>query len=182
MAEKKDEEGKEIERKAKRPSRSYKREMEELKKALEEERRLSARYLERLRYLQADFENHLKRIENEARDRIRRSNEQLILRLLPVIDDLEKAVEHGMNSNSKDDLLEGVEMILRNMLAILRGEGLEEIKATGSVFDPSRHEAISQVSNPGLEDGVIVRELRKGYMLKGRLLRPSLVEVVKNER
>jgi molecular chaperone GrpE len=181
MAGEKDEGGERIERKARGPSRSYRREMEELRKALEEERRLSAHYLERLKYLQADFENHLKRIENEARERIKRGNEHLILRLLPVIDDLEKALEHGRSSDSKDNLLEGVEMILRNMLTILRDEGLEEIKAMGDFFDPSRHEAISQVPNPGLRDGVIVREFRKGYMLNGHLLRPSLVEVVKNE-
>lgn len=175
------EEKERAERGAKRSPRSYKREIEELRKALEEERRLSARYLERLKYLQADFENHLKRIENEARDRIKRGNEQLIIRLLPVIDDLEKALEHGRSPGSRDDLVEGVSMILRNMLAVLREEGLEEIKAVGGAFDPSKHEAVSQVSDPSLKDGIVVRELRKGYMLNGRLLRPSLVEVVRNE-
>ncbi|MGC8848963.1 MAG: nucleotide exchange factor GrpE [Candidatus Bathyarchaeia archaeon] len=169
------------ERRAKGSSRSYRKEIEELRKALEEERRLSARYLERLKYLQADFENHLKRIESEARDRIKRGNEHLIIRLLPVIDDLEKALEHGRSPSSRDDIVEGVNMILRNMLAILREEGLEEIKAVGDIFDPSKHEAVSQVSDPSLKDGLVVRELRKGYMLNGRLLRPSLVEVVRNE-
>lgn len=168
-------------RKHKGPSRSYKKEIEALKRALEEERRNSTLYLERLKYLQAEFENHLKRIERETEEKIKRSNERMIIRLLPIIDDLEKALEQGRSLNSSSPLLEGVEMVLKNMLTMLREEGLEEIKAVGDIFDPSRHEAVSQVSNPNLKDGVIVRELRKGYMLNGRLLRPSLVEVVKNE-
>jgi len=148
-----------------------------LEDALKEEREKSSACLSRLMYLQADFENYRKRMEKEMREAIQLSNERLITNLLAVIDELEMAIQSGEETENKGALLEGVEMVLKKMYATLGQEGLTKIEAAGRPFDPVRHEAIFKVSTMDYAEGTVIEEVRKGFMLKDKVIRPSVVKV-----
>lgn len=167
-----------IDKLAQKKSKKDRKELVNLRIKLEEECTRSADYIKRLKYLQADFENHLKRVKKDSEESIKRANEQLILKIIPIINDLEKAVEIERNVHHNKNLLEGVEMVLKKIVKVCKEEGLEEIKAIGEIFHPSKHEAISQTFLSNKPEGLIVKEFRKGYIFKDRVLRPSLVEVV----
>jgi len=148
-----------------------------LEEALKEEREKSNAYLNRLMYLQADFENYRKRLEKETREAVQLSNERLITNLLAVIDELEMAIQSGKETENKDALLEGVEMVLKKIYTTLRQEGLTKIEAAGRPFDPSRHEAIFKVPTKDYAEGTVIEEVRKGFMLKDKVIRPSMVKI-----
>jgi molecular chaperone GrpE len=148
-----------------------------VEKALEEEQKKSADYLTRLRYLQADFENHRKRVEREIRELEDFSVSALMKRLLPMLDDLELATSSAEKDKATSGFAEGVGMISKNLASVLRSEGLEGIDAVGKPFDPERHEAIERVKGSGKGPDIVVAEIRKGYIFKDRVLRPSLVKV-----
>ena len=149
-----------------------------LKEALEREKERADGYLNRLKYLQADFENYQKRVEREREELVKRRNEELILKLLGVVDDLERAVEASKTSD-KEGLVSGVEMVLKQLQAALAEEGLSQIDAVGKPLDPELHEAIATVETDQCPENIIVRVLRKGYKLNGKVIRPSMVEVAK---
>lgn len=151
-------------------------EVSTLRRELEKERRRSDDYLNRLKYLQADFENYKKRARKEIDETAQSGKERLILELLTVLDELESAVEAGRKEGTSKAFLEGVEMTLNKLYNILKKEGLSTIEAVGKPFDPNRHEAVLRVQVEG-NDGVILEEVRKGFMLKGLVIRPSLVTV-----
>jgi len=150
-----------------------------LKEALEQEKAKADEYLNRLKYLQADFENYQKRVEKEREELLKRGNEELIMKLLSVVDDLERAVEAGKSSSDKEVLVSGVEMVLKQFQAALAEEGLSQIEAVGKPLDPELHEAVSTVETDQCPENIIVRVLRKGYSLNGKVIRPSVVEVAK---
>jgi len=150
-----------------------------LKKELEKEREKAEDYLNRLRYLQADFENYRKRVEKQIYETTQYGNRRLILELLPILDELECAVEVGKKSSDKV-FLEGVEMTLKKLHSVLEKEGVSEIKAIGESFDPNKHEAVLWVQMEG-KDGIVLEEIRKGYVLKDMVIRPSLVKVAVNK-
>lgn len=128
---------------------------------------------------QAEIENIKKRNKKEKEDWIKYANETLIRELLPVVDNLEKAISHSNNENVMDALREGVELTLKGMKETLAKSGLEEVKAKGEPFDPNFHEAVSQGEDDSLEPGIILHELQKGYTLNRRLIRPAMVVVNK---
>ena len=144
---------------------------------IEEEKRRSEDYLMRLKYLQADFENYRKRVDREMRDVEDFSKSSLIKKLLPVLDDLDLAINSAESDQKSKGLLEGVLMVRKNLASALHSEGVQEIEAVGKPFDPDLHEAVERVD--GAKEGVdtVVGETRKGYILKNRVLRPSLVRV-----
>jgi molecular chaperone GrpE len=144
---------------------------------IEEEKKRSEDYLTRLKYLQADFENYRKRVDREMRNVEDFSTSGLVKRLLPVLDDLDLAINSAGEGHDAKGLLEGVLMVHKNLASILQSEGLREIEAVGKPFDPSLHEAVERVD--GANDGVdvVVGEIRKGYIFKNRVLRPSMVKV-----
>jgi len=150
-----------------------------LKEGLEQEKARADEYLNRLKYLQADFENYQKRVEREKEELVKRGNEDLILKLLSVVDDLERAVEAGKSSSNKEVLVSGVEMVLKEFQVALAEGGLSQIEAVGKPLDPKLHEAVATVETDQYPENIIVRVLRKGYSLNGRVIRPSMVEVVK---
>ena len=152
-------------------------EVETLKTALKAEQEKANDYLNRLKYLQADFENFQKRMQKEMDEIIHYGNQSLICELLTIIDELEYAIEAGKSSNDKKAITEGVEMILKKMYETLRREGLSRIDAVGKPFDPSKHDAVAKVPTKDYKEGTIVEEVRKGFMLKGKVIRPSLVKV-----
>ena len=152
-------------------------EVKKLEEALKKEHERSNEYLNRLKYLQADFENYRKRLDKEIREMTQWGNEKLILSLLSVIDELELALSSGRESENKEALLEGVEMTLRKMYATLGREGLAKIDAVGKAFDPSLHEVAMKVPTKEHDEGVVIEEVRKGFMLSGKVIRPSMVKI-----
>jgi len=148
----------------------------QLEEALEHEREKSGDLLRRLQYLQADFENYRKRVEKEMGDAKRFSNERLLSDLLTVKDELDLAFAKALETKQSPVLLEGVGMVQKRLQNILSKEGVERVPGTGSMFNPDYHEAALKVSSDE-EEGTVVEEVRPGYMLKGRVLRPSIVKV-----
>ncbi len=141
----------------------------------EAEQKKSEELLSRLRYLQADFENYRKRATRETEVVLKMANEALLVRLIPVLDDLEAALAHLDGEASR-----GVQMVYDNLRKALGAAGLEEIPAAGTAFDPYVHDCIQQVPDPELRDGTVKEVVRKGYRLPDRILRPAQVVVVKN--
>jgi molecular chaperone GrpE len=147
-----------------------------LQEALEREKEKSEDLLRRLQYLQADFENYRKRVEKEMGDAKRFSNERLLSDLLTVKDELDLAFTKARETKQSPVLLEGVGMIQKRLQNILTKEGVERVPGAGSAFNPDYHEAALRVVSEE-EEGTVVEEVRAGYMLKGRVLRPGIVKV-----
>jgi molecular chaperone GrpE len=148
----------------------------DLKKELEEKNKQIEEYQTRIKYLQADFENYEKRVAREKEELSRTAREPLILKLLDIYENLERAVNNGHRCRKKD-LLEGVKLTYKQLKELLREEGVTEIKAVGEKFDPFLHEAVMKESRDDCEDGVILEEYQRGYMLKDRVIRYSKVKV-----
>ena len=145
---------------------------------LECERKRSEDYLTRLRYLQADIENFKKRFDREAEQIKNYCTERLVIQLLEIVDELELAVKNGEISTSTETLLEGVEMTLKKLRKVLEQEGVSPIdNPEGKVFDPTRHNAIAVVERDDVKDSTVIEEIRKGYMMRGKVIRPSIVKV-----
>jgi molecular chaperone GrpE len=126
---------------------------------------------------QAEMENMKKRLRREKEDWVKYSNETLIKEILPIMDNLERAVSHSNNETALPSLMEGIELTLRSLKSVLSKSGLEEVKAEGEPFDPALHEAVSQVDDENVEQGKVVKEIQKGYLLNNRMIRPSMVTV-----
>ncbi|NIP30857.1 MAG: nucleotide exchange factor GrpE, partial [Candidatus Dadabacteria bacterium] len=134
------------------------------------------------RYLRiaADFDNYKKRMSKEKTDLVTYGNEELIKALLNVIDNLERALEHSDTEGSADSIIKGVDLVYRQFLSCLEKFGLSKIEAAkGTKFDPNYHQAVEHVETDDITPGLIVNEMIKGYLLKERLLRPSMVAVSK---
>ena len=151
--------------------------MQDLEERLVQEPDKAQEYLRRLKYLQADFENYRKRTEREAAELAVRCNEKLVAELLCVVDDLERALDSGKETDDASALLKGVEMIHRNLTRMLEREGLECIDAVGKVFDPKFHEVVVKIPRNDCEEGLVLEEVRRGFVFKGRVLRPCMVNV-----
>ena len=133
-------------------------------------------------YLQADFDNYRKRVESEVAQLKQFSNEKLVSNLLSVVDELELAIRSAKESKDNELLASGVEMVLKKLQSILGKEGLSRIQAIGSPFDPNVHEAVSKVPIEGKDEGIIIDEVRSGYMLKGKVIRPSMVTIASSTK
>ncbi len=130
-------------------------------------------YINRLQRLQADFANYKKRVAKEKSNLNIKVKIELIAELLPVIDNFERALATAETSDFK----QGVDMIYRQIMDMLKNEGVEVIPTTGEPFDHNLHEAIMQVEDSEYESGIIVEELQKGYILDGKAIRPAMVKV-----
>lgn len=136
---------------------------------------------ERIIRLMADFDNYRKRVQREKEDWHRYSSMTFIEKLLPVLDNLERALEN-LNQQSEEvkSIFSGVVMIYRQLTDVLQQEGLTIVEGMGSSFDPQIHEAVMlEPAGEGQEDNEVVQVLRKGYRFKDKLLRPSMVKVAK---
>ena len=149
--------------------------LEELANALEEEKKRSEDYLNRLKYMQADFENLKKRLDRQLEETRKYCNERLGLELLGIVDELEVAVQEGKRTESVAIFLQGVEMIMKKLKKVLEKEEVSPIECIGQAFDPSKHEVIAKVEDD--EEGKIIEEIRKGYIMKGKVIRPSAVKI-----
>ena len=127
--------------------------------------------------LRADYDNMLRRnkLDRESAEKFRAQS--LLTNLLPVLDNLERALQVEVTSEDANSLYKGVEMVYRQFLDAAGREGLEAIAAEGEVFDPNVHQAVMQEQDAEKESGIVLRELQKGYKLKDRVLRPAMVSV-----
>ena len=128
---------------------------------------------------QAEFENYKKRITKEKSDLLKYATEELVKEVLRTVDNLEMAIGHAREANQSDSITEGVEIILKHLLQSLERFGVSSFTAVGEKFDPNRHEAVIQVESAEHEPNTVISESQKGYFLRDRLLRPSLVTVTR---
>jgi molecular chaperone GrpE len=153
--------------------------VESLKQALAEEKKKSEEYLANWQRAQADFINYKRRTEQERQDFNRFANANLILSLLPALDDLERALRSMPPAKSaKYSWAEGIRLVERKFKTILEGQGVTPIKALGEPFDPNFHEALRQDKG---QEGIVIEEFQKGYILGDRVLRPAKVVVGNGE-
>jgi molecular chaperone GrpE len=141
---------------------------------------LAAELQERLLRMAADFDNFKKRAARERDETRRSATESIIARLLPVLDNFEMAMAAASQpAASLDTLRDGVQMIQSQLRSAFSDTGLEEVPAVGKLFDPSIHEAVSQRETADVPEGQVVQQLRKGYRIRERLLRPASVVVAR---
>ena len=152
-----------------------------LKKLLDEERAKSAEYLDNWRRAAADFSNYRKRSEKDSSEFTKLSNAVLIARMLPVLDDFDRAFQTIPDKLRGLTWIDGIALIQRKMHALMENEGLKAIEAVDKPFDPNYHEAVIHEESDQVEEGTVIGELQKGFMLGERVLRPTLVKVAKKK-
>jgi molecular chaperone GrpE len=148
--------------------------VESLKAALAEEKAKAQEHLASWQRTQADFINYKRRVEQERSDAAKFANAMVILNLLPVLDDMERALENVSTNLAGLTWVEGIRLIYRKLQSALQGHGLTEIEAVGQPFDPNLHEAVLYGEG---EEGMVIEQLQKGYKLHERVLRPTMVKV-----
>lgn len=151
--------------------------LEKLEQALDEEKKRSEEYLTQLKYLQADFENLKKRSDKQIEEAKKYCNERLIIELLDIADELELAIQSGRSSDSTEVMIQGVEMTLKKLEKLLRNEGVFPIVCVGKPFDPSKHNAVAKIEREDVEDCTVIEEVRKGYVMREKVIRPSIVKI-----
>ena len=127
--------------------------------------------------LAAEFENYKRLAQRDQRDQIRFGNEQLLKELLPVVDNLERAIKAAKESKTAQGLVQGVELTLKQLQAVLGKFGVQSIPTMGHPFDPSGHQAVASVPSTQVPDQHVVEEFQRGYRLHDRILRPAMVTV-----
>jgi molecular chaperone GrpE len=149
---------------------------EKLQNELEEKTREANDHFDKWLRLRAEFENYKKRMQKEKADALKFGNENLLKAILPILDNLGRAIDHGKEVSEVGPLMEGVEMIRKELLNTLDRFGVKPIAAAGEIFNPEKHEAIAQEETEG-EPNRIVAEAQTGYSYHDRLLRPAKVVV-----
>jgi len=155
------------------------KEIEELKRKLEEKEKEIKEHYDRLLRVAADFDNYKKRAAKEKEEWTKFANEDLIKGILPFIDNLERAVNHSEKTEDFRSLVEGIKLTLQQLLNTLNKFGVSPIESLGKPFDPAVHQAMLLVETDQHEPNQVVEEFQKGYLLNDRLLRPATVSVSK---
>jgi molecular chaperone GrpE len=148
-----------------------------VEKALAEERAKYEEMKDRFLRSQADFDNYRKRMQKEREEMAKYASRSLLEKLLPAIDNLERAIDSSKQSESFEMLAQGVEMVYRQIMDALREEGAVPLETVGKPFDPHFHQAVMQEESDQYESGIVIEEFQKGYMLKDKLIRPAMVKV-----
>ncbi len=152
--------------------------IESLKQALAEEKEKAEKYMTNWQHAEADFSNYKKRVEQEKNELGNFANSTLILNLLPVLDDLERAFDSLPHKVARLTWVDGVKLIYNKLQSTLEAQGLTKIEAIGKPFDPSFHDAVAQMEG---QEGMVIDEVQRGYKLKDKVLRPSRVVVGKGK-
>lgn len=150
------------------------KELETIKKQLEQEK-------DRCLRLNAEFENQRKRLQKEKEEFVKYANEKLIIELIDIMESLERGLENSKGSSNKEKLIQGMELIYKQFKNVLEKNGLVPIKALGEKFDPYKHEAMMQTPSDDIEEGTVLEEFSRGYMLNNKVIRYSKVRVSKNK-
>jgi molecular chaperone GrpE len=161
------------------PLEQVQNELKRLGKQKEESDKKAAEYLDRLQRLQADMEN-LQKITKRQLDAVtKQASERLLVELLPIVDALQQAgnIAHSGNSMPPEEIAVGLRMLREQLAEVLQSEGMEEIPAVGQPLDPERHEVVSYLETDDAPENTVMEEIRKGYILNGKVIRPSLVVV-----
>lgn len=131
--------------------------------------------------LAAEFENYKRLAQKDQRDYARFANESLLKELLPIVDNLERAIKAAKDAPKEGaksgSLIEGVELTLKQFIDVLAKSGVRQIVSVGEPFDPARHQAVARVESPGAQENTVVEEFQKGYLLHDRMLRAAMVTV-----
>jgi molecular chaperone GrpE len=151
-----------------------------LQAELEKAQAQAAEYLDGWQRSRAEFANYKKRVEAEREELRRTSNEALLLKLLPVVDDFERAFQKIPQEWAASPWVSGIAMILRKLYAVLESQGVVPIQAAGQPFDPQQHEAVLLEESAKHPEGTVIAELQRGYRLGERVLRPAQVKVATN--
>jgi molecular chaperone GrpE len=151
---------------------------EELKTKLQEKEKEATDNYDRYLRIAAEFDNYKKRMAKSKAETIKYANEELIKDILPFMDSLDRAMEH-IGSEEIEKFKEGIKLIQEQLLCCLKKHGVEKIESTGVEFDPNYHEAMMQMHSDEHEENQVINEIATGYLLHGRLLRPSKVCVCK---
>jgi molecular chaperone GrpE len=155
-------------------------ELQSVKSELRKAKESSESSLNKMKYLMADFDNYRKQMERQVASKAESIRAELLLKFLNIRDDYVRALSVARQSKSEQIVvIEGLEGILKNIDSLLASEGVREIEAIGTPFDPNVHDAIAYSARDELAENTVTSEIRKGYMLNGRVLRPSLVEISK---
>jgi molecular chaperone GrpE len=153
--------------------------VEELETQLKEAEDKAEKHLSQLKYAKADLENIQKQSQKRMQDVMDRANGGLLQQLLPLLDEVEIL---ATNDAEKENLVQGMGMVLKKLQKVMDSEGVRVIEAEGHQFDPFRHDAVMEVETNEEPDGVVVEEVRRGYMYKDRVLRASMVKVARSPK
>ena len=166
------------------PAEPTEEELKRLNECLEAKTKEAATNYDKFLRACADFENYKKRVEKEKGELVSFANERLIKEVIPVVDNLERAIDHipapeeqGEGESDLSAVKDGIKLVLDNLLAVLKKFGVEVVSAVGEKFDPLRHEAVESIE--GGESGMIAEEMQKGYLVGEEVLRPAKVKVYK---
>jgi molecular chaperone GrpE len=166
-------------RKHKETEKDKDSEAEKLEATIEQLQKEKEGLFGQLQRVSADYANFQKRVPKQIADSVGYQKEWLIKSLLPVLDNLEHTLANVGSAETVDVLVKGIEIIYDQMLDILKSHQVEQIAAAGEMFDPSMHEAMMHRNEPGRQDNIVLEQLQKGYVLNGRVLRPSRVIINK---
>jgi len=152
---------------------------QDLKKKLEDCQKKKDEYLSGWQRARADFLNYKKEEMERVKEILKYGNENLILKILPILDNFEKAEKEIPEDKKNDKLLEGILQIKTQFQDFLKNQGVEEIKTVGEKFDPNFQEVVQEIEKADCESGTVIEETQKGYTIHGKVLRPAKVKVVK---
>lgn len=182
MVEKKEEQGKPTEAEAgsaQPAAEEYPDKLAELEQTLKEKEGEAAGLIDHLKRLAAEFENYKKRIAKEKEEFRNLSQQSLVRELLPVVDNLERALLHGKDNQEASDLVQGVQLTLDGLIKCLDNFGVVPFDSLGQPFDPEKHEAMALAESAEAPPNTVIAEHRRGYLIGERVIRPSLVIVSK---
>ncbi|MBV9176278.1 MAG: nucleotide exchange factor GrpE [Nitrososphaeraceae archaeon] len=154
-----------------------KEELDLVREELYKARESSDNNLNKLKYMMADFDNYRKQMEKQTASKVESTRAEVLLKFLNIRDDYLRALEIAKQSKSEAVVIEGLEAILKNLDSILKSEGIMEIETVGTPFDPNIHDAISYSYHDDVPENTVTSEIRKGYMLNNKVLRPAIVEI-----
>lgn len=149
---------------------------------LNEKAKKSDEYYDKWLRLQAESENMKKRQEKEREEFLKFANEGLIIQLLPIIDNFDRAMTSVIYTKESDAVLEGIKLVQKELHSLFSDYGVDQIKSVGEKFDPHYHEAIAVIETDEYPEDTVAEEIQKGYTLRGRLIRPSIVKVSKKAK
>lgn len=153
--------------------------IDDLNEKLEQMNKKNEDYKNQIMYLQADFQNYRKQVEKEFKEQRKFGQKEIIKLLIEIKEDIERSTE---NMDINTDVYKGMLLISNNIDTMLKEQGVEKIESIGKQFDPKLHQAVSSKEDAKLEENTISSEIRKGYKIHGVLLKPSLVEIIKNDK
>lgn len=178
---KNDSEKDKLENEIEKEQKANEEEMALMQKELEEARMQTESAIDKMLRLAAEFDNYKKRSAKEHENIRKYASESVIKELLPIVDNFERAIQSANESRDFESFLEGVKLILNQIINLLEKEGVIPIKSVGEPFDPNFHEAVMHVDSDEYPANVVAEEYQKGYILKDRVIRPAMVAVSKGK-